>query len=171
MRDPDPNSTKRLRLMIKMRDAGKKAYPLYTRDQVTGKERINPNLPVEIAQALGKKAETEIADVKRLKKEAKERADSAKRQVKINTKTKQQLAKDREELQRLENEKEQDNKRLQNMEKEGGTKIEMENERDRIKRQTANRKREAEALKKKLKDYEKNFKRNRKSKERRGTLG
>ena len=75
MRDPDPNSTKRLRLMIKMKDAGKKAYPLYTRDRVTGKERINPNLPVEIAKALGKKAETEIADVKRLKKEAKERAE------------------------------------------------------------------------------------------------
>ena len=35
VRNPDPNSTKKLRLMIKMRNAGKKAYPLYTRDKVT----------------------------------------------------------------------------------------------------------------------------------------
>ena len=141
--------------MIKMHDAGKKAYPLYTTDRVTGKERINPNLSKEIVRALGTEAETEITEVKRQKQEAKERADAAKRQVKINTKTQQQLAKDREELQRLENEIEQDNIRLQNMGKEGGTQIEMENERDRIKRQTANRKKESDALKKKIKDYAK----------------
>ena len=122
MRNPDPNSTKELRLMIKMRDAGKKAYPLYTRDRVTGKERINPNLSKEIVRALGPEAEREITEAKRLKQEAKERADAARRQVKINTKTQQQLAKDREELQRLENEIEQDNIRLQNMEKEGAHK-------------------------------------------------
>ena len=135
--------------MIKMRDAGKKkAYPLFTRDRVTGNERINPDLPKEIVKALGPEAEKLIAEIKQLKKEAKERRDAAERQVKINTKTQQQLAKDRKELQRLENEQEQANIRLQNMEKEGGTQIEMENERDRIKRQKANRKRKIEATKK-----------------------
>ena len=155
MRNPDPNSTKKLRLMIKMRDTGKKAYLLYTTDRVTGKERINPDLSKEIVRALGTEAEKQIDDIKRLEKEAKERTDAAKRQEQINTKTQQQLAKDREELQRLNNKQEQANIRLENMEKEGGTQIEMENERDRIKRQNANRKREIEATKKKIKDYEK----------------
>ena len=102
MRNPDPNSTKKLRMMIKMRHAGKKAYPLFTRDRVTGKEIINPDLPKEIVKALGPEAEKQIAEIKQLKKEAKERRDAAERQVKINTKTQQQQAKDREELQRFE---------------------------------------------------------------------
>ena len=103
MRNPDPNSTKKVRLMIKMRDAGKKAYPLFTRDDVTEKERINPGVTKEIVKALGPEAEKQIAEIKQLKKEAKERRAAAECQVKINTKTQQQLAKDREELQRLEN--------------------------------------------------------------------
>ena len=82
MRNPDPNSTKKLRLMIKMRDAGKKAYPLFTRESVTGKERINPDLTKEIQRALGQEAEKQIAEIKRLKNEAKERRDAAERQVK-----------------------------------------------------------------------------------------
>ena len=73
--------------MIKMRDTGKKAYPLYTRDRVTGNERINSDLSKEIVKAPGTKAGKEIVDVKKLKEEAKERADAAKRQVKMNTKT------------------------------------------------------------------------------------
>ena len=165
LRNPDLNSTKRLRLMIKMRDAGKKAYPLYTRDRVTGKERLNPDLSKEIQRALGTEAEKEIAELKRLKQEAKERAGTAKRQEQINAKTQHQLAKDREELQRLENEQEQANIRLQNMENEGGTQIEMENERDRIKRQTANRKRDIEETEKNIKDYEKLSKESEKKKQ------
>ena len=141
----DPKSK---RLTVKMAGFGKKAYYLYTRDKVTGKERINPELTKQIVKALGPEAEKQIAEIKQQKKEAKERRDAAERQVKINTKTQQQLAKDREELQRLENEQEQANIRLENMEKEGGTQTEMENERDRIKRQKANRKREIEATKK-----------------------
>ena len=165
MRNPDPNSTKKLRLMIKMRDAGKKAYPLFTRDDVTKKERINPGLTKEIVKVLGPEAEKQIAETKQLKKEAKKRRDAAERQVKINTKTRQQLAKDREELQRLENEQEQANIRLQNMAKEGGTIIEMKNDRqEKEKRQTANRKRDIEATKKKIKDHEKALNENQKAK-------
>ena len=113
----------------------KKAYPLFTRDRVTGKERINPDLTKEIVKALGPEAEKQIAEIKQLKKEAKERVDAAERQVKINTETQQQPAKDREELQSwLNDEQEQANIRLQNLEKEGGTHIEMENTRYEIKR-------------------------------------
>ena len=148
--NPDPESTKKLRLMIKMRGKGKRAYPLYTRDSVTGKERINLDLSNEIIRAVGPEAEKQIEEIKKLKKKAKERREAAERQV-INMKTKQQLDKDTQELQKLENEYEQENKRLETIEKAGGAQVEIDNERDRIKRLTAKTKREIDEIKKKIK--------------------
>ena len=57
----DPNSGKRLRIMVKMQGQGKKAHPLYARDRLTGKEHLNPALPKEIIKALGPAAEKQIA--------------------------------------------------------------------------------------------------------------
>ena len=47
------------RLMIKKAGAGKASYPLFTRDMVTKKERLNPRLPQEIRNSLGESAETQ----------------------------------------------------------------------------------------------------------------
>ena len=49
------------RLQVKMTGFGKKSYPLFTRDNSTGRERLNPSLPKEIRNSLGKGAE-EIID-------------------------------------------------------------------------------------------------------------
>ena len=44
------------RLQVKMYGFGKKSYPLFTRDTNTGRERLNPSLPKEIKNSLGKSA-------------------------------------------------------------------------------------------------------------------
>ena len=54
--------SKRGRLQVKMFGFGKKAYPLFTRDNNTGQERLNPSLPKEIKNSLGKGAEEIIGE-------------------------------------------------------------------------------------------------------------
>ena len=65
--NPDPNSTKNLRIMVNMKDGRKTKYPLYTRDIVTGKERLNPNLPKQIQRAPGQSAVEQIEEIKKTK--------------------------------------------------------------------------------------------------------
>ena len=68
--------------MVKTQGARKKAYPLYTVDRVTGKEGLNPGLTKEIQRALGQNAVEQINETKRLKLEAKQKLEGAKRQEK-----------------------------------------------------------------------------------------
>ena len=50
------------RLQVKIAGAGKKAYLLFTRDNDTRKERLNPILPKEIKNSLGNRAEQIIEE-------------------------------------------------------------------------------------------------------------
>ena len=49
-------------LQVKMFGAGKKVYPLFARDNNTGQQRLNPLLPKEIKNSLGKSAEEIIGE-------------------------------------------------------------------------------------------------------------
>jgi len=53
---------KKGRLQVKMFGQGKKTYNLYTEDRKTGEQRLNPNLPKEIKNALGTEREVLIAE-------------------------------------------------------------------------------------------------------------
>ena len=46
------------RLQVKMAGIGKKAYPLFTRDNNTGQDWLNPALPKEIKKSLGNSAKS-----------------------------------------------------------------------------------------------------------------
>ena len=50
------------RLQVKMVGIGKKAYPLFTKDNNTGQDRLNPALPKEIKKSLGNNAEQIIEE-------------------------------------------------------------------------------------------------------------
>ena len=50
------------KLQVKMVGFGKKAYNLFTKDRSTKEDHLNPKLPKEIKNALGKRAEQIIAE-------------------------------------------------------------------------------------------------------------
>ena len=155
----DPKSK---RLMIKMAGAGKKAYPIFTEERLTKRLRLNPKLSLEMTMALGQCAEEEI-------READQRVKIAQRLEKTlnETATKQKTSGSKNQAK--EAQLEQSNQRIANMENEGGTVIERQNEIDRLKPQKAKIERDIEEEKKKSKQYAKTN-RTRKSYKRRGTL-
>ena len=143
------------RLMIKMAGAGKKAYPLYTQKRVTGRLRLNSKLPLEIKLALGQPAEDKLVQQRQEIREADKKVKEAQRLEKTlnETAAKQQQA--AQEKQANEAQLEQINQRIANIENEGGTVIERQNEIDTLKRQKAKIERDIEEAKKKSKEYAK----------------
>ena len=125
----DPRSKK---LMIKMAGAG---YPLYTVNRLTKRLRLNQSLSLEIKMALGQSAEEQLFQRRQDVREADQRVQGAQRLQKTlnETAAKQQQA--AQETKAKEAELEQINQRNTNMENEGGTVIERQNEIDRLKRQ------------------------------------
>ena len=75
----DPKSQK---LMIKKAGYGKKAYPLYTTERVTGRQRLNLNLSLEIKMALGKSAQEIINEENQSIKDERQRLREAEKQLK-----------------------------------------------------------------------------------------
>ena len=69
------------RLQVKMFGAGKKASDsLLTRDNNTGQERLNPSLPTEIKNSLGKSAEEIIGEDRDSIREQRQRLAEAEKQ-------------------------------------------------------------------------------------------
>ena len=50
------------RLQVRRSGVGKKSYPLFTKDKISGKDRLNPQLTKEIKDSLGGSAEEIIAE-------------------------------------------------------------------------------------------------------------
>jgi hypothetical protein len=62
------------KLQAKMFGTGKKTYDIFTKDRITGRDRINPNLSKEIKKALGTpKYERDQQQLKNKQKELKEK--------------------------------------------------------------------------------------------------
>ena len=87
----DPTSQ---RLKVKMTGAGKASYYLYTTQQGTGIERLNPQLTVEIRKALGESAVDQASDLQQ------ERGRNS-QEIRAKTQTKQQLEKAAQDVQTL----------------------------------------------------------------------
>ena len=87
----DPTSQ---RLKVKMTGAGKAPYYLYTTQQGTSIERLNPQLTVEIRKALGESAVDQASDLQQ------ERGRNS-QEIRAKTQTKQQLEKAAQDVQTL----------------------------------------------------------------------
>ena len=71
------------RLQVKMYGAGKKSYPLLTRNTNTGREQLNPSLPKEIKNSLGKSAEEIIAEAQEPISEQRQRLAETEKQERL----------------------------------------------------------------------------------------
>ena len=143
------------RLMIKMAGAGKKPYPLYTEERFTKRQRLNPRLLKEITFALGKPAEEKLVEQRQEIRETDQRLKEAKQLEKTLNETAAKQQQVAQEKQAKEAQLEQLNQRIANIENEGGTVIERQNEIDRLKRQKAKIERDIEEAKEKSKEYAK----------------
>ena len=121
------------RLQLKMAGAGKKAYPLFTREKNTGLERLNPALPKEIKNALGNRAEQIIEEDRASIIEQRQRLAEAENEQRLT----QALAVEREEhaqeIQNLDQQIERTQARIDSLQEEHGSNLESEAELDRLK--------------------------------------
>jgi len=72
-------------LQVKKSGFGKKFYPLFTKDNTTGNQRLNPNLPKEILKALGPSFETIMAEENASLQEDARRMAEAQRVLNVQT--------------------------------------------------------------------------------------
>ena len=71
------------RLQVKMTGIGKKAYPLFTRDNNTGRDRLNPALPKEIKSSLGNSAQQILEQDQNSLKAQRQRLAEVENQVRV----------------------------------------------------------------------------------------
>ena len=128
---PDANATeleatysKTGKLQVKMFGQGKKAYPLFTKDKDTGEQRINPNLTKEIKSALGPEREIlivqkekEIEELQESIREDEEIANDENEQPSIRERAREKIAEKLEQIDALENERDELEERVSLREK------------------------------------------------------
>ena len=112
------------KLQVKMFGQGKKAYPLFTKDKNTGEQRINPNLTKEIKSALGPEREIliaqkekEIEELQKSIREDEEIANNENEQPSVRERAREKIAEKLEQIDAIENEREELEERLSLREK------------------------------------------------------
>ena len=112
------------KLQVKMFGQGKKAYPLFTKDKNTGEQRLNPNLTKEIKSALGPEheiliaqKEKEIEELQESIREDEEIANNENEQPSVRERAREKIAEKLEQIDALENEREELKERLSLREK------------------------------------------------------
>ena len=112
------------KLQVKMFGQGKRAYPLFTKDKDTGEQRLNPILPKEIKSALGTEREIliaqkekEIEELQESIREDEEIANNENEQPSVRERAREKIAEKREQINALENEREELEERLSLREK------------------------------------------------------
>ena len=150
------------RLQVKMYGFGKKSYPLFTRDTNKGRERLNPSLPKEIKNSLGKSAEKIIAEDRASLMEQRQRLAEAEKQQRQADALAEERGKQTQEIQNLGQQIERTQARIDVLQEEHGSNIESETELNRLKLLKKNykndlekKKKELDALEKQAKDKEK----------------
>ena len=121
------------RLQVKMYGVGKKSYPLFTKDNKTGQDRLNLQLTKEIKDSLGKSAEEIIGEDRDSIGEQRQRlAEAEKQQRQAET-----LAAEREnqgqEVQNMGQQIERIQARIDALQDEHGSNLESESELNRLK--------------------------------------
>ena len=112
------------KLQVKMFGQGKKAYPLFTKDKNTGEQRINPILPRQIKSALGPEREIlmaqkekEIEELQKSIREDEEIANNENEQPSVRERAREKIAEKLEQIDAIENEREELEERLSLREK------------------------------------------------------
>ena len=150
------------RLEVKMFGAGKKSYPLMTRDTNTGRERLNPSLPKEIKNSLGKSAEEIIKEDRDSISEQRQRLAEAEKQQRLADELTSERENQLQEIQNPAQQIERTQARIDALQEEHGSNLESETELNRLKLLKKNyksglekKKKELGALEKQAKDKEK----------------
>ena len=145
------------KLQVKMIGIGKKVYNLFTKDRTTKEQKLNPSLPKEILNSLGKRAEQIIAEDRDTIQEQRQRLVEAEKQREA-----EKIAAVREEeLQEMENLKQQTERtqaRIDALQEEHGSNLESEAELRRLKQSKKNHQTEYEKKKKEVDALEKQAK-------------
>ena len=146
------------RLQVKMYGFGKKSYPLFTRDNNTGRERLNPSLPKEIIKSLGNSAEQIIAEDRVSIREQRQRLEEAENQQRQAEALAAERGKQSQEIQNLSQQIERTQARIDALQEEQGSNLESEAELNRLKQLKKNYKTDLEKKKKELAGLEKQAK-------------
>ena len=112
------------KLQVKMFGQGKRAYPLFTKDKDTGGQRLNPTLPRQIKSALGTERDTlivqkekEIEELQESIREDEEIANNENVELSIRERAREKIAEKLEQIDAIENEREELEERLSLREK------------------------------------------------------
>ena len=131
--DLETSYSKTGRLQVKMAGFGKKAYPLFTRDNNTGRERLNPSLPKEIKKSLGNSAEEIIAEDRDSIRERRQRLAEAENQQRQAEALAAERGTQSHEIQNLGQQIERTQARIDAIQEEHGSNLESETELNRLK--------------------------------------
>ena len=146
------------RIEVRIKKKGKPFYPLMTKDQTTGKERLNPQLPKEILSALGSDAESLNAQDNSEIRENRQRLREAEKQLKQAEKNAEELHKNAQEIRDYRNKLERTQARIKAIEQEHGSILENETELQRLKQLKKNLQNDLENAKKENVDLQKQVK-------------
>ena len=112
------------KLQVKMFGQGKRAYPLFTKDKDTGGQRLNPILLRQIKSALGPEREIlivqkekEIEELHKSIREDEEIANNENEQPSVRERAREKIAEKLEQIDALENEREELEERVSLREK------------------------------------------------------
>ena len=112
------------KLQVKMFGQGKRAYPLFTKDKDTGGQRLNPIPPRQIKSALGTERENlivqkekEIEELQESIREDEEIANNENEQPSVRERAREKIAEKLEQIDALENEKDELEERVSLREK------------------------------------------------------
>ena len=107
------------KLQVKIFGQGKRAYPLFTKDKDTGGQRLNPILPRQIKSALGTEREIlivqkekEIEELHKSIREDEEIANDENEQPSVRERAREKIAEKLEQIDALENERDELEERL-----------------------------------------------------------
>ena len=153
------------RLQVKMYGTGKKSYPLFTKDAKTGLERLNPSLPKEIKNSLGKSSEQIIEEDRNTAAQQRQRLEEAEKQLQEADKIAAEREKEAQEIQDLEGQLEKTQAKIDARQEEQGSNLESEAELRRLNQLKKNQQTELQNKKKELAVLEKKAKNSEKSKE------
>ena len=146
------------RIEVRIKQSGKTFYPLMTKEQTTGKERLNPQLSKEILSALGSDAESLIAQGNSEIRENRQRLRETEKHLKQAEKNAKELHKNAQEIGDYRNKLQKTQAKIDALEEEHGSSLENETELQRLKQLRKNLQNDLENAKKENVDLQKQVK-------------
>ena len=116
-----------------MTGAGKKYYPLFTKDRSSGKERLNPRLTKEIKDSLGTSAEQIIEEDRNTIREQHQRSAEAEEQQRQAEALSAEREKQAQDVQTLSRQIEITQENIDSIQERQGTNLESETQINRLK--------------------------------------